>query len=539
MISKKPFLLACTALIGVAAFQPQLHAAPLDQPFVVAQAPAGTGKPDDKKKPAEKPAAQNQKPAPQQKPAAQAKPPQPPKPAAQAKPPQPPAAQAKPPQQPKPAAQTKPPQPPKPAAQTKPAPQPKPAAQTKPAAPAAQSKPAMPATPAMPAPAAQTKPAMPATPAMPAPAAQNKPAMPAAPAMPAPAAQNKPSTPAPAAKPAPAAQTKPAAPAVSGKETNKLPRVNREPPKVRDAKEFLHRDNKQPRPSIADVRKDRTETREGNRVYIREGDRTIIRQDNRTIIQHSESSRFAIGARDVRTERRGDQFVTIVDRPGGVRIISYADSDGRLLRRVRRGPQGREIVLIDNRFDGPRAGFFIDLAPPVVHIPRDRYIVEADRATPVIIYDTFMAPPVERIDQRYTLEQVRYSNPLRERMPRVDLDVNFDTGSWSLGPDDIARLAAVASGLNRAIAKNPREMFLIEGHTDAVGDPEDNLSLSDRRAEAVAVALTEGFKVPAENLVTQGYGEQFLKVPTQGPSRENRFVAVRRITPLIDKVAAR
>jgi outer membrane protein OmpA-like peptidoglycan-associated protein len=39
--------------------------------------------------------------------------------------------------------------------------------------------------------------------------------------------------------------------------------------------------------------------------------------------------------------------------------------------------------------------------------------------------------------------------------------------------------------------------------------------------------------VPPENLTTQGYGEQYLKVPTEGPSRENRRVAVRRITPLL------
>ena len=78
---------------------------------------------------------------------------------------------------------------------------------------------------------------------------------------------------------------------------------------------------------------------------------------------------------------------------------------------------------------------------------------------------------------------------------------------------------------------------MIEGYTDAVGQDIDNLSLSDRRAEAVAVALTQEFKVPAENLVTQGYGEEYLKVPTQGPERANRRVAVRRITPLIDQQA--
>jgi outer membrane protein OmpA-like peptidoglycan-associated protein len=45
--------------------------------------------------------------------------------------------------------------------------------------------------------------------------------------------------------------------------------------------------------------------------------------------------------------------------------------------------------------------------------------------------------------------------------------------------------------------------------------------------------LTRSFHVPPENLVTQGYGERFLKVKTAGPSAANRRVAVRRITALI------
>ena len=85
----------------------------------------------------------------------------------------------------------------------------------------------------------------------------------------------------------------------------------------------------------------------------------------------------------------------------------------------------------------------------------------------------------------------------------------------------------------RVIDRNPNEVFMIEGYTDAVGSGEDNLSLSDRRAESVAIILTEQFQVPPENLTTQGYGEQYLKVPTDGPERLNRRVAARRITPLI------
>src|SRR6185437_12638595 len=95
-------------------------------------------------------------------------------------------------------------------------------------------------------------------------------------------------------------------------------------------------------------------------------------------------------------------------------------------------------------------------------------------------------------------------------------------------------LSAIAEALNRAIERDPREVFLVEGYTDTVGSEVDDLSLFDRRAELVAVALTEQFHVPAKNLATQGYGKQFLKVQTVGAERANRRVAIRRITPLID-----
>ncbi len=65
-------------------------------------------------------------------------------------------------------------------------------------------------------------------------------------------------------------------------------------------------------------------------------------------------------------------------------------------------------------------------------------------------------------------------------------------------------------------------MFLIEGHTDLVGSEAANLALSDRRAESVALALSEYFQVPPKNLVVQGYGEQYLKVNQEGDVRANR-----------------
>ena len=195
--------------------------------------------------------------------------------------------------------------------------------------------------------------------------------------------------------------------------------------------------------------------------------------------------RFRYGARDIRTETVGGETRTVVIRPDGTQIITVVGRDGRLLRRIRRDQRGREIIIIDNSYRDPRAvgGFYVDLPPPVVRIPYDRYIVDAEEASPDVIYETMMAPPVERIDRRYSLDEIRYSPNVRQQMPSIDVNtINFETGSWEIPPDQAAKLQAIADGLNRAIQANPRAVFLIEGHTDAVGNDVDNLSLSDRRA---------------------------------------------------------
>ena len=86
-------------------------------------------------------------------------------------------------------------------------------------------------------------------------------------------------------------------------------------------------------------------------------------------------------------------------------------------------------------------------------------------------------------------------------MRRLDLDtIIFDFGSWEVDPAQYSKLERVARIINRILDRNSDEMFMIEGYTDAVGSEEDNLSLSDRRAEAVADVLSETFDVPPENL---------------------------------------
>ena len=52
-----------------------------------------------------------------------------------------------------------------------------------------------------------------------------------------------------------------------------------------------------------------------------------------------------------------------------------------------------------------------------------------------------VAAPVDRIQRRYLLDEIRYSPSVRQRMPSIDLNtINFESGSWEIPQDQAQRL---------------------------------------------------------------------------------------------------
>ena len=80
----------------------------------------------------------------------------------------------------------------------------------------------------------------------------------------------------------------------------------------------------------------------------------------------NDADRFRYGARDLRVEQVGNERRTIIIRPDGTQIITVNDRDGRLLRRIRRDDQGRELIIIDNSFrdSGSAGDFYVDCRRP-------------------------------------------------------------------------------------------------------------------------------------------------------------------------------
>ena len=275
-----------------------------------------------------------------------------------------------------------------------------------------------------------------------------------------------------------------------------------------------------------------------NRVIVRFGDNIYV--DNR-----DSNARLERHARDSYVEELPNRFTryTIV-KEDGTRVVTIRDADGNIVRRSRILPNRREVVLYyvpESDYGRIRGGYRdagADLPPLRLDIPADEYILDAQYAQPDDYYTYLDAPPVEPVERIYSVDEVVHSARIRDKVRRIDLDtITFDTGSAEIGEDQVNRLEALGDAINRILEQNPAETFLIEGHTDAVGSDESNLVLSDERAQSVAEALTSVFDIPAENLTTQGYGERYLKVDTQSASRDNRRVAVRRITPLVAPVA--
>ena len=279
-------------------------------------------------------------------------------------------------------------------------------------------------------------------------------------------------------------------------------------------------------------------------VVQRRDDRVIIRSENNYFIQNNDMRRFIRRAVDIETRRRDrGQTETVIHRRDGSRVITVYDEYGDIILRTRILADGHEIVLIDDRRRHERrrgdrrrrVDYYSQALPPlVIDIPREEYIVETGRASRRDIYRALSAPPVEEVEQAYSLEDVLYNERIRDMVPRVDLDtITFEFDSAEVPDDQIDTLEEIGLALEDIIAENPREVFLLEGHTDWPGSHEYNLALSDRRAENVAIILTEFFDIPEENLLTQGYGKQYLKIDTQEPERRNRRVTARRITDLM------
>lgn len=266
--------------------------------------------------------------------------------------------------------------------------------------------------------------------------------------------------------------------------------------------------------------------RNGDRVVSNSGDRVVVQRGDNFVVLKDDDVLLRQPGSQVETQTFNDGSTrSIVTRDDGTRVITIRGADGTVQRRARVLADGTQVELFNDT-----AGS----APVVVSTLPPAPVAFAQGGNVLTLREALAARNRADIGRNFSLNQIRTIPEVRNLAPAVDLDrLTFASGSAAIDPSQTAALTDLGIAMVGIIGNDPSQVFLVEGHTDAVGSAAFNLALSDRRAETVALALTEYFGVPPENLITQGYGERFLKVPTLQAERANRRVAIRNVTSLL------
>jgi outer membrane protein OmpA-like peptidoglycan-associated protein len=124
--------------------------------------------------------------------------------------------------------------------------------------------------------------------------------------------------------------------------------------------------------------------------------------------------------------------------------------------------------------------------------------------------------------QPLTARQRERLTAIAGKRTSLDLEIPFEYNSADIGPQALPVLRA----LGRVLSKDEfrKSTILVGGHTDAAGNDEYNLALSERRAEAVKRLLIREFDLSAANLIAAGFGKGHLKNKSKPLADENRRV---------------
>lgn len=108
----------------------------------------------------------------------------------------------------------------------------------------------------------------------------------------------------------------------------------------------------------------------------------------------------------------------------------------------------------------------------------------------------------ERTEQMFERDQARVLREGNDIIIRL-IGLSFAVGKSEIAPQHFALLTTV----QRAIAEFPGAAVTVEGHTDAFGGDEQNLQLSQQRAEAVRQYLLANSSLDPSSVEAMGYGE--------------------------------
>ncbi len=182
--------------------------------------------------------------------------------------------------------------------------------------------------------------------------------------------------------------------------------------------------------------------------------------------------------------------------------------------------------IVANTHSNPISGGYLLCLPPgkdyVLNVSKEGYLFSTERFT--LSNEVQKAP--KRVDVALQKIKVGTKISLTNTAENGVKNIFFDTNSDVLKKESFAELNQLIELLN----KNPQRKIEVGGHTDDVGDDASNLSLSQRRAEAVKNYLVKN-GVAESRVQAKGYGETQPQVPNdsdinRAKNRRTEFLVV-------------
>jgi OOP family OmpA-OmpF porin len=125
------------------------------------------------------------------------------------------------------------------------------------------------------------------------------------------------------------------------------------------------------------------------------------------------------------------------------------------------------------------------------------------------------------------------------KLPTINLDIQFDVDTPIIQPASYQTLGRIADALVHS-SMLPYGVLIV-GHTESNGRRENNVILSQRRADAIRDILVNTFKISAKRLQSVGLGEEQLLDPARpnGPvNAQTQIMTLAKVPEQAEPAAA-
>jgi OmpA-OmpF porin, OOP family len=121
-------------------------------------------------------------------------------------------------------------------------------------------------------------------------------------------------------------------------------------------------------------------------------------------------------------------------------------------------------------------------------------------------------------------------------LPQIVAEVQFDEDAAVARPESYRTLGRIADALSHPSLLGYK--FLIVGHTVSTGRRENNLTLSQRRADVIREVLVNTFKISPKRLQAVGLGEEQLLDSAHPSAAINQAIQVETVGSLLEANSA-